>query len=61
MTMASSKLLLSHPIDRIRNAGSGRIGRKQQADVGDGTESRHTTSGGARSAVVAYWNDGSGD
>jgi hypothetical protein len=35
-----------HPTDRIRNAGVGRM-------------IDHTTSEGARSAVLAYWKDGS--
>jgi hypothetical protein len=30
-------------------------------DVEDYEEAGHTTSEGARSAVVAYWKDGSGD
>jgi hypothetical protein len=40
---------------------AGELVTSRQADVEDGTEARHTTSGGARLAVVVYWNDGSGD
>jgi hypothetical protein len=61
MTMVSSKLLLSTLQTEYETPAVGEWVTSRQANVKDGTEARHTTSGGARSAVVAYWNDGSGD
>jgi hypothetical protein len=43
-----------HPTDRIQNAGGGRIGHEQQADVEDSGEADHTTLERARSAAVTY-------
>ncbi|KAH6667260.1 hypothetical protein B0J14DRAFT_659238 [Halenospora varia] len=57
--MASSKLLLSILQTEYETPAVGEWVTSRQADVEDGMEARHTTSGGARSAVVAYWNDGS--
>jgi len=61
MTMALSKLPLSILRTKYETPAVGEWVTSRQADMEDGTEARHTTSGGVRSAVVAYGNDGSGD
>jgi hypothetical protein len=61
MIMASSKLLLSILQTECETPAVGEWVTSRQSDVEDGTEARHTTSGGARLAVVAYWNDRSSD
>jgi hypothetical protein len=61
MIMALSKLLLSILQTEYETPAVGEWVISRQADVEDGTEVRHMTSEGARSAVVAYWNDGSSD
>jgi hypothetical protein len=56
MTMAlSSKLLLSILQTEYETPAVGEWVTSRQADVKDGIEERYTTSGGARSTVVAYW------
>ncbi|KAG4432844.1 hypothetical protein IFR05_011683 [Cadophora sp. M221] len=57
--MALSKLLLSILRTEYETPAVGDWVTSRQADVADGTEARHTTSEGARSAVVACGNDGS--
>ena len=61
MIMALLKLLLSILRTKYETPAVGECVTRRQADVEDGTEARHTTLGGARSVVVVYWNDGSGD
>jgi hypothetical protein len=61
MIMASSKLLLGILRTEYETLAVGEWVTSRQTDVEVGTEAHHTTSGGARSAVVAYWNDGSSD
>ncbi|KFZ19864.1 hypothetical protein V501_00438 [Pseudogymnoascus sp. VKM F-4519 (FW-2642)] len=60
MTMALPKLLLSRLWIEFETPAARVWVTSRRADVEDGMEARHTTSGGARSAVVAYWNDGTG-
>lgn len=61
MTMAASKLLLSILRTEYETPALGEWVTSRQADVEVCKEADHTTSEGARSAVVAYWKDGSGD
>ncbi len=61
MTMAPSKLLLSILRTEYETPALGEWVTSRQADVEDCVEADHTTSEGARSAVVAYCQDGSGD
>jgi hypothetical protein len=51
--MASSKRLLSILRTEYETLVVGEWATSRQADVEDGTEAHHTTSGGARSAAVA--------
>jgi hypothetical protein len=61
MTMAASKLLLSIIRTEYETPALGEWVTSRQADVEDCKEADHTTSKGARSAVVVYWKDGSCD
>ena len=61
MTMAASQLLLSILQTEYETPAAGKWVTSRQADVEDGGEAGHTTSEGARSAVVAHWKDGSDD
>jgi hypothetical protein len=61
MWMAALKLPLSILRTEYETPAVGKWVTSRQADVDGRTEADHTTSEGARSAVVAYWKDGSGD
>jgi hypothetical protein len=61
MTMTASKLLLSILWTEYETPALGEWVIRREADVEDGEEAGHTSSEGARSAVVAYWKNGSGN
>jgi hypothetical protein len=61
MTIVISKLLLSIPWTEYETPVLGEWVTSRQTDVEDYVEADYTTSGGARSAVVVYWQDRSSD
>jgi hypothetical protein len=61
MIMIVSKLLLSILWTEYEMPALGEWVIRRQADVEDGKEAGHTSLKGARSAVVVYWKNGSGN
>ena len=61
MKIVLSKFLLSILRTEYETLAVGNWVTSRQDDVEDSIEARHMTLGGARSAVVIYWNNRSND